>query len=109
MATLEAPLRATPVQPARQRVHANRFFHIAMGVLSAALLASAGIALWSFNYRLPSSLADIYTFCFALGLAAAYCRWAKFDRLFQSCLLVLWSCVLSALLIFPMYLAARFR
>ena len=80
-----------------------------MGVLSAALVASAGIALWRFNYRLPSSLADIYTFCFALGLAAAYCRWAKFDRLFQSCLLVLWSCVLSALLKFPMYLAARFR
>ncbi len=80
-----------------------------MGALSAALLVSAGIALSSFNYRLPSSLADIYTFCFALGLAAAYCRWAKFHHLFQSCLLVLWSCVLSALLKFPMYLAARFR
>ena len=109
MATLEAPLCVPPVQPARQLVGANGFFHLTMSVLSAALLASAGIALWGFNYRLPSSLADIYTFCFALGLAAAYCRWAKFDRLFQSCLLVLWSCVLSALLKFPMYLAARYR
>ena len=80
-----------------------------MAVLSAALLICAGLALAGFGYRLPSSLADIYTFCLALGAAAAYCRWANFDRLLQSCLLVLWSCVLSFLLKFPMYLAARFR
>lgn len=109
MATLEAPLRVAPAHPARRHISANRFFHLTMGVLSAALLVSAGVAVSGFNYRLPSSLADIYTFCFALGLAAAYCRWARFDRLFQSCLLVLWSCVLSALLKFPMYLAARFQ
>lgn len=109
MATLEAPLCVPPVQPASQHVSANGFFHLAVGGLSAALLICAAIALAAFDYRLPSSLADIYTFCFALGLAAAYCRWAKFHRLFQSCLLVLWSCLLSALLKFPMYLAARSR
>lgn len=80
-----------------------------MACLSAVLLVSAAAALQDFNYRLPASLANIYTFCSALGLAAGYCRWAKFERLFQSCLLVLWSCLLSTLLKFPMYLAARFR
>lgn len=106
MATILAPVRAVP---ARQSVTANGFFHLMMALLSAALLISAAIAVARFGYRLPASFADIYTFLIALGVAAGYCRWAKFDRLLQSCLLVLWSCVLSFLLKFPMYLAARFR
>jgi len=109
MATIEAPIRAPLAHSTGQRVGANGFFHITMAVLAASLLVSGGIALAGYDYRLPSSLADIYTFCLALGAAAGYCRWARFDRLLQSCLLVLWSCVLSFLLKFPMYLAARSR
>jgi membrane-associated phospholipid phosphatase len=106
MATIPAPGRAVST---RQGVSANGFFHGTMALLSAALLISAALALAGFGYRLPASFNDIYTFCFALGVAAGYCRWARFDRLLQSCLLVLWSCVLSFLLKFPMYLAARSR
>ena len=78
-----------------------------MAVLSVALLVAAAVAVVGLGYRLPNSLADIYTFSLALGIAAGYCRWARFDSLLQSCLLVLWSCVLSFLLRFPMYIAAR--
>jgi membrane-associated phospholipid phosphatase len=109
MATIQAPVRAVAAEQARQSTSANGVFHVAMAVLSAALLICAGVALEGFGYRLPASFGDIYTFCLALGVAAGYCRWAKFDRLLQSCLLVLWSCVLSFLLKFPMYLAARSR
>lgn len=109
MATIEAPIHAAAAHSARLRLSANGFFHITMAVLASSLLICAVIALTAFGYRLPSSLTDIYTFCLALGVAAGYCLWAKFDRLFQSCLLVLWSCVLSFLLKFPMYLAARYR
>jgi membrane-associated phospholipid phosphatase len=107
MATIEVPVRAVAAARARLRTSRKTFFHVAMAALSVALLISAGVALAVFRYRLPDSLGNIYTFSLALGVAAAYCRWARFYRLLHSCLLVYWSCMLSFLLKFPMYLAAR--
>ena len=109
MATIEVPVRPVAAVRPLQRTRRKTFFHFAMAALSLALLVSAAVAVVGFGYRLPDSLWDIYTFCLTLGGAAAYCRWAGFDRLLQSCLLVYWSCILSTLLKFPMYLAARFH
>ncbi|KAA6465062.1 phosphatase PAP2 family protein [Acidobacteria bacterium AB60] len=107
MATINAPVRSLAAQASLDPAARNGVFHLTMAALTAALLASATAALTSFGYRMPASLSDLYTFCGALGIACAYCAWARLWRLLQSCLLVLWSCVLSLLLKFPMYLVAR--
>jgi membrane-associated phospholipid phosphatase len=90
-------------------VPGNRFFHVSMAVLSAALLIVAVICLAFFRYSLPlSQLASCASFLPFIG-AMGYCWWAKNSRLFQACALATWAAWLSTLLKFPLYIAGRSR
>jgi len=42
-----------------------------------------------------------------IGGVAAYCHWAKYSRLRDGCLIVLWACIFFNLLQLPQYAAAR--
>ena len=90
----------------RKRIE-NLFFHQSMAVLAAALIVIAIVSLKFYGYRLPWSAFEAFYGYLGFGAAIGYCRWAKYDRLVQSCWLAFWSCFLSTLLRFPMYLAAR--
>jgi hypothetical protein len=87
----------------------NRFFHLFMIGVSAILVAMEIICVARMNYRLrPPDLNDYAGFA-AFLVAAGYCRWARFGRFLQVCLIVFWSFLLDGLLRFPVYLAARSR
>jgi membrane-associated phospholipid phosphatase len=87
--------------------YGNRFFHQCMALLSAALLLVAISTIVFFHYRLPFSQAASVASFLPLAGAIAYCRWAKHYRLLQACSLPLWASVLSTLLKFPLFIAAR--
>jgi membrane-associated phospholipid phosphatase len=87
--------------------YGNRFFHQCMAVLAAILLLVAIVCVVFFRYRLPfSQIASVAGFLPFAG-AIVYCRWAKHYRLLQACSLPFWASVLSTLLKFPLYIAAR--
>ncbi len=87
--------------------YGNRFFHRCMAVLSAFLLLVAIACVAFFGYRLPfSQLASCASFLPFIG-AILYCQWARRYRLMQACTLPFWASVLSTLLKFPLYIAAR--
>jgi membrane-associated phospholipid phosphatase len=94
-------------QPARESYPNNRFFHLFMTGMSAILIVMASICVTFLRYRLHAPSFDDYAGFAAIVIAAGYCRWAKFERFFQACLIVFWSHVMGKLLAFPVYLAAR--
>ncbi len=78
-----------------------------MAVVSAVLFLVAIACIVIFRYRLPfSQVASCASFLPFAG-AIAYCWWAKHYRLLQACSLPFWASVLSTLLKFPLYIAAR--
>jgi len=101
--------RAQPAHAQRPREVCpnHRFFHWFMAGMSALLLAMAAICVLFLRYRLQAPLFDDYAGLAAILVAAGYCRWAKFERFFQVCLIVFWSHAMGKLLAFPVYLAAR--
>ena len=87
--------------------YGNGFFHRCMAVLSGALLLVAIACIAFFDYRLPFSQAASLAGFAPFAGALAYCWWAKRYRLLQACSLPFWASVLSTLLKFPLYIAAR--
>lgn len=85
----------------------NLFFHRCMMALSIILVLSAIVFLKRFRYELPLAQSGEALSIVPCLAAAGYCWWAKWPRLLEACLLAGWACILSSLLKFPMYLAAR--
>jgi len=83
--------------------------HILLGSIAASLMIAIAIA-----FRLESiSIINLHLLSLALqcaipiGSAAAYCHWAGYRSLRDSCLMVAWSCLFVNLLPLPSYAAAR--
>ena len=93
--------------PADEAVIDNRYFHRLMAVLAVLLAATAAACIWFLHYGFAVSDADTLTGYVPFGAALAYCGWARYQRLFQSCALVCWTCLFSVLLKFPLYVAVR--
>ena len=93
--------------PAPEICPNNRFFHRFMAGMTALLILMAIVCVAFLRYRIPAPSFDDYAGFAAIVVAAGYCRWAKFERFFQACLIVFWSHVMGKLLGFPVYLAAR--
>ncbi len=100
---------AAHAQRAREVCPGNRFFHLFMTGVSAILLAMAAICVVFLRYRLQAPSFEDYAGYAAIVIAIGYCRWAKFERFLQVCLIVFWSQLMGKLLGFPVYLAARSR
>jgi membrane-associated phospholipid phosphatase len=100
---------AVPAEPAREICPSNRFFHLFMAGITALLLAMMLVCVAFLRYRLHAPSFDDYAGFAAIIVAAGYCRWARFERFYQACLIVFWSHVMGKLLSFPVYLAARSR
>src|SRR5262249_18354211 len=60
----------------------------------------------SVSYR---QLADLVGAVVPAAAAAAYCHWRGFRKLRECALMVLWACVLSRLLMLPLYAGARLQ
>lgn len=93
--------------PADEAVIDNRNFHRAMAVLAVLLVATAAVCVRYLQYGLAASDLDTLTGYVPFGAALAYCGWARYQRLYQACALVCWSCLFSVLLKFPLYAAVR--
>jgi membrane-associated phospholipid phosphatase len=78
-----------------------------MAGLCAALILVAIACLAFFGYRLPASQFASFASFLPFAGAMAYCRWAGHDRLLQACSLPFWASIVSTLLKFPLYIAAR--
>jgi len=102
-----AALQFAGDQPAQDVSYGNRFFHPCMAVLTAVLFLVAIVCIAFFHYRLPfSQAASVAGFVPFTG-AIAYCWWARRYKLLQACSLPFWASVVSTLLKFPLYIAAR--
>jgi membrane-associated phospholipid phosphatase len=106
---LTPPPPAEQAQSAREVCPNNRFFHQFMAGMTALLIMMAIVCVTFLRYRLHAPSFDDYAGFAAIVVAAGYCRWAKFERFYQACLIVFWSHVMGKLLSFPVYLAARSR
>ena len=94
--------------PAKERaVGENRFFHQCMIVTSAALVVVAIACIKFCRYSLPAPQFAAVGNALPFAMAVGYCWWRKREKLLQACLLTGWASVLSTLLKFPMYIAAR--
>lgn len=86
----------------------NRFFHLSMAGVSAALLLVAIACLRFFGYELSwLDIKDTLLLLIPFVLAASCCWYVKADKLLQSSVLILWTALLSSLLRFPIYIADR--
>ena len=90
------------------RFSRNRFFHSTLAVSALALTAFMVVMLRVLSMSVPAGqLTDIGTAVVPAALAAIYCHWRGFEKLREGALIVMWACVMSRLLMFPMYAAAR--
>jgi len=101
------PHRGAQPEIPRETYPDNRFFHLFMAGMCALLIAMAVVCVTRLNYRLRAPTYNDSMSFVVLLLAAGYCRWAKFERFFQACLIIFWSLLMGKLLGFPVYLAAR--
>ncbi len=99
----------TQAPPVQEICPNNRFFHRFMAGMTAILILMSIVCVAFLRYRIPAPSFDDYAGFAAIVVAAGYCRWAKFERFYQACLIVFWSHVMGKLLGFPVYLAARSR
>lgn len=87
-------------------------FHLAMAVVSAAIIAASAI-----GFRLTSLSANgVRHLLFStpailipMMIAPAYCQWAGRPALRDASLMIPWAALLSGILSYPVYVAARLR
>lgn len=88
---------------------AEGLFHCCMAVTVITIVSVMPVMLTVASISVPFTqmLGAAGKGLIVFGLAAGYCQYRGYAKLRDGILIMLWACILSQLLVFPMYAAAR--